>query len=226
MQNNEQKAGTAAEKRTAADSIPSASLVQNGVLAEAISVKPILFSTEMVTAILDGRKTMTRRVMKEQPLSLNFYEDNGDFKRPVMNFPVSKKHFTGVTAPLCPYGWPGDILWVREKWRHNDTQTGYPYHHYQDDTIYTDRDNEKWKPSIFMPKTACRIFLKISDVRVERLQDIDEENIYSEGISNKKFPFKEWERLWKKINGIESWNQNPWVWVIEFELTDCPPGFC
>ena len=237
--------GTNDEHRTAADDSTSASLVQNGMLAEAISVKPILFSTEMVTAILEGRKTMTRRVMKEQPLSLNFYDDNGEFKRPVMNFPVSKKHFTGVTAPLCPYGWPDDILWVREKWRHNDTQTGFPYHHYQDDTIYTDRDNEKWKPSIFMPKAACRIFLKITDVRVERLQDISNWDAKYEGVEllfdkhysdylfknyttgfNFYNPKLSFQTLWEKINGHESWEANPFVWVISFEPTDCPPGFC
>ena len=137
---------------------------------EAAKVRPILFSTEMVKAILDGRKTQTRRLVKFPK----------DFTGEVYNnSPYGLKYSSNLyvdTIQRLAYALPDDILWVREKWRKNDVPTGFPFHHYADNTIYTDRDNEKWKPSLFMPKEACRLFLKVKSVGVERLQDISHED--------------------------------------------------
>lgn len=230
MMNNEQKA----------DLLPSASLVQNGLLAEAVSVKPILFSVEMVRAILEGRKTQTRRQIKKQPaINLGWCG-------------TSKKYWSEHPDDLkteylkCPYGGIGDILWVRETWNYkgNTQQIAYKAN-FDKEILFL---CGKWKPSIFMPKSACRIFLKITDIKVERLQDIREEDAIKEGVnpctdeltminrcnnynnpSTAKWPLVHvvgFKKIWQKINGKESWEQNPFVWVVSFEPTDCPPGFC
>lgn len=162
----------------------------------------------------------------------------------------------------CPYGQPGNVvLWVRETWRQiyneNDSISGYDWSNpiyqykadnpeavYQDDgdgSIAINKDGTErmlpWKPSIFMPRAACRIFLKVTNVRVERLQDISEEDAIAEGVEsltpNSPYPvYQDYRRekgqwvatawasfqtLWQSINGEESWNNNPLVWCITFE---------
>lgn len=178
--------------------------------------RPILFSTEMVRAILDGRKTQTRRVVKDKMLQ----ENNGDVD----------EEFLLLTMDKCPYGKVGNVLWVRETYRHQ--MGSYRYKASPNVVIKTQNMgasmvSDKWKPSIFMPKAACRIFLEITSIRVERLQDISEQDAKAEGTSPKEgIIFKRierydeaFERLWISINGLESWDSNPWVWVIEFKQT-------
>lgn len=189
---------------------------------------PILFSTPMVQAILDGRKTQTRRVIKP--------------------------HLTDVASFIkCPYGKPGDVLWVRETWQEttslhpSDQNYGYIYKASDNGREWENNsENWKWKPSLFMPKQACRIFLKIKDVRVERLQDIDKQSAINEGVQiifdaethvpvYKKYNLKEtlgtinpilsFYILWETINGKGSVELNPWVWVIEFEQIEKPKNF-
>lgn len=203
--------------------------------------RPILFSTEMVKAILEGRKTQTRRVIKPQPKTqhrsdtrLEFYARRGE------NWEVKDKWtgdgFSILDSFKCPYGQPGDALWVRETWQPSASGA---YVHFKADIIGVDA-GKGWKPSIHMPKDACRIFLRITNVRVERLQEISEKDAIGEGIEKSEFGFKNYDKrypvsdymgggneayrsfksLWTSINGEQSWNDNPWVWVIEFERVE------
>jgi len=208
---------------------------------------PVLFSTSMIQAILEGRKTMTRRVINFKQIA----KQSGCTKGTLAYSDTfnSWAIFNGNgEADLClidcPYGKKGDILWVREKFRVNQTPTGFFYHFYTDDD-YTDKDNEKWKPSLFMPKSACRIFLEITNVRVERLNEISEKDAINEGVHKDSAGWYEdylkqdvWNRthtihtakrsfgtLWQSINGRESMESNPFVWVIEFKRVEKPEGF-
>ncbi len=210
--------------------------------------KPILFSTPMVQATLDVRKTMTRRVVKNL-VGATSVEDI--YHRPdglYIGTHLKVGDGQGVTLPFrCPYGNIGDQLWVRETYRiinHSGTASKY---FYKADACQTDiNDNEiKWKPSIFMPKEACRIRLEITNIRVERLQDISQEDSKAEGIytmphrpaSEGCTPHKDksfsrdcfvcaFKFLWNTINGESGngWDTNPWLWVIEFKvLTNLNP---
>ena len=177
-----------------------------------MAIKPILFKTEMVRAILDGRKSCTRKVVKPQPTARY-----------------------GVQCIKPPYQ-PGDILYVRETWKR--ALNGYYYYEdWQRDDI---ADITKWKPSIHMPKEAARIWLNVTNVRVERLQQITEVGIREEGIEVNpnecagKFDFiselfllfqKLWDSTIKKSDLTRyGWDANPWVWVIEFERCEKPEG--
>ncbi len=174
--------------------------------------RPILFSTPMVQAILDGRKIQTRRIVKFKYLP----EIGGSYGERVMIYGKS-----GVLAMFCPYGTIGDILWVRETWSKTDSGR-YIY------KASNPQFNPVWKPSIFMPKEACRIKLLVKNIRVEKLCDITEENAMAEGISLPNYaeqaikdvkypePSDIYAELWDEINGTGAWIKNPWVWVIEF----------
>lgn len=191
-----------------------------------MNTKPILFSTEMVQAILAGRKTQTRRtkglkVVNDNPdshlfNSFSIDNDNATFKR-------LEGMWQGVDVPYKT----GDILWVRETFAFNPDFQFAPI--YKADSNIT--KFIKWKPSIHMPKEACRLFLKVTNVRVERLQDITEMDAIFEGCMQYEKD-TDWmtalygfELLWKKINGESSWKSNPWVWVIEFERIEKPENF-
>ena len=179
--------------------------------------RPILFSTEMVSAILANRKTQTRRIVKGIAL---------DWLAPDMFTP---KFVASEDNKVCPYGYENDILWVRETWALYNLG-GQKYIYKADNVEYA---NPKWKPSIHMPKEACRIRLKIKSVRVERLSDISEQDAIAEGIELIGSRWKQYLKtrldktvespkysyitLWESINGAMSWEKNPWVWVIEFE---------
>jgi len=167
--------------------------------------RPILFSTAMVQAILDGRKTMTRRAVK-----CKLHECFNGFAN------TPKEVFN------CPYGQPGDILWVREKF--TPDRGGY---FYAADNHLTQILN--WKPSIHMPKAAARIWLQVEAVRVERLQDITEADAEGEGAKTVFCQYvndtqgyhsyvEGFRKIWQSINGPESWEQNPWVWVVSFKV--------
>lgn len=184
-------------------------------------MKPILFNTEMVRAIIDGRKTATRRLVKPQDLR-------------VLDSPYHRKHpevsDKVLLERLCepPY-LPGDILYVRETWQKNPYGSGWPYF-YKASPEPFDYVPEKWRPSIHMPREAARLFLRVKSVKVERLQEISGQGLIEEGLfSIEEFrvgmirdKFSEFEQLWdstiKKTDiPIYGWNANPWVWVIEFE---------
>lgn len=200
--------------------------------------RPILFSGAMVRAILEGRKTQTRHVMKPQP------DDDG--KVTVGQIGTSRgSAYVGngssggiVTRVPCPYGQPGDQVWVREAFdpiypQDKDYNGGAPieidyradqgaaYQHRMKDVLHTRR----WKPSIHMPRWASRITLEITAVRVERLQEIDERDAQAEGADptgvNATIGTEHiagfW-LLWDSINASRgfSWATNPWIWVIEF----------
>lgn len=209
--------------------------------------RPILFSGEMVRAILAGRKTQTRRVARR----LGVYTEAG---RVVDLVPLDPDG-DPIDRPVhCPYGAPGDRLWVRETWaaidergeaisrrtRHVDQNCGDRLVYRADDRVLT----EQWRPSIFMPRWASRITLEVTAVRVERLQDITEEDACAEGVEAsattwvRHEPNGDWElsaepfdgatperatardvyeRLWHAINGKRApWSSNPWVWVVSF----------
>jgi hypothetical protein len=222
----------------------------------AIKEHPILFSAPMVRAILEGRKAVTRRVLKpyrKYPI-VNLAE-----AEPMLGY--SGQHNDadswgyeflddGAPAPLsacpelCPYGQPGDRLWVRETWWKLLNGQGYSY---RADGGLPMGPPGKWKPSIHMPRVASRITLEVTGVRVERLQDITPDQILAEGvqipttpegqalidISTKHGPSHflpslsgnstddllraHWAALWVAINGIDSWNANPWVWCVSFK---------
>lgn len=174
--------------------------------------KPILFSTEMVRAILDGRKTMTRRVIKPQPIDPYF---RGGSKNPC-------KELT------CPYQ-PEDILWVRETWQKLDHSIAldvpegvhaYVYKASENGELWErETENWKWRPSIYMPREAARIFLRVTGVRVERLQDISNEDVHKEGFAPWGDKYLRFADFWDHLNAKRGygWDVNPWVWVVEFE---------
>ena len=226
-----------------------------------MTIKPILFNTEMVRAILDGRKTCTRRVIKPQPQSRLCYTYAGSHKGCIgkWTYPNRGAHeFWGEEYKLPenikdeelskqwnpPYH-TDDILYVRETWK--KAPNGYYYYEdWQKDDI---ADVTKWKPSIHMPKEAARIWLKVTDVRVERLQDITPKGAESEGVGNlfyddigygeknygtevdteygiakEQFAWL-WESTIKKSDiDRYGWDANPYVWVIEFERCEKPEG--
>lgn len=193
--------------------------------------RPILFNTEMVKAILEGRKTCTRRAIKFS---------SGMTGRPIgkagdSSNPLGVMYPGGIKRP--PYQ-RGDILYVRETWC--SAYDGEKYFYLADkltnreERLLLNYDNVKWHPSIHMPKEAARIWLKATDVRVERLQEIDIDGIRNEGLSSAavhcgdmEIALKEWEILWNstiKKSDLDryGWSANPWVWVIEFERCEKP----
>ena len=205
-----------------------------------MSVKPILFNTDMVRAIMDDRKTVTRRVVKPQPM---FYTG----RKYVFADDICPKKWEDCSNIINTYQYQtGDILYVRETWCKFDGA-----YHYKSDYGYSDCDkqffeavsNVKWHPSIHMPKEAARIFLKVKNVRIERLQEIDDEQAKNEGANwknGKNVGFEEkmrrssverfaeiWDSTIKKSDtGRYGWDANPFVWVIEFEMCDKPEGWC
>lgn len=200
----------------------------------------MIFNGEMVRAILDGRKTQTRRIMKVQPsdgfhpthngydldLNAHWYTpgvvDKNGYLQP------AKKDVFGVADEnegyTCPFGAVGDRIWVRETWaRYNIDQDSHDMAYRA--TPPADWPEEgRWRPSIHMPRWASRLMLEITGVRVERLQAITLGDICKEigcGLYDFRpatYGFQVWEELWKSIYGEENWQANPWVWVIEFKV--------
>lgn len=200
--------------------------------------RPILFNTEMVRAILQGRKTQTRRIVKLPPWSTQSWDDSGPYEDDPSRIEVVSRVSGCTVEQVCPYGKPGDLLWVRETWA--DLNERYPSMSSQ--IIYrADKEDRaapiKWKPSIFMPRAASRILLEVQDIRVERLQDINEWDAIEEGLEMVDgpdglryygnygddnadtclHPIESYRTLWQSINGPESWHENPWVWVVIFK---------
>lgn len=230
---------------------------------------PILFSTPMVQALLDKRKTQTMRIVKSQPSTVTSEFAHHPLQWPkkpwVARFKYGDRDAYEVTdAYKCPYGKPGDLLWVREKWYAVEREgqgIGNQFIVFDDELDANEaplRSTNKlyrWgcHPSIHMPKEAARIWLQVTDVRVERLQDITETDAIAEGVQPycegvekcpsqycqrmgcqsageyyhylrdlddfPTFSAKEsFESLWQSINGSESWQTNPWVWVVSFKV--------
>ncbi|KPY33117.1 hypothetical protein [Pseudomonas syringae] len=204
-----------------------------------VKERPILFSAPMVRAILSGQKTVTRRALKVQPridASGNFCVGGANYGQDIYGKPVTK-HFVSSD---CPYGQPGDRLWVRESWQ-ADTQVNevaprelshgepiqYPADGASRQTGCSMITPGKTRPSIHMPRWVSRILLEITAVRVERLQAISEEQALDEGVMsceqdiypdrNGYEPLELFGGLWTMINGDGSWQSNPWVWVVEFK---------
>jgi hypothetical protein len=242
-------------------------------MTQIIKETPILFNTAMVQAIESGIKTMTRRIVKIDPAFENShidirsdYETLDSGKRTAGLYAYFYDKDSEVYDTKCPYGhgqpdWgdrqPGDRLWVREtffdcsKFKEADL-----FSHVVGDFIYKEDTDfigcHKWKPSIHMPKVAARIWLEVISVRVERLNDITEQDAIKEGILYDKFLQKygcnacevrgssscragcedgffdnakdPFKYLWQSIYGNESWVVNPWVWVVEFKrITNYTP---
>lgn len=202
---------------------------------------PILFSANMVKAILEGRKTQTRRIIKLQPKKQHSFISQSTVldKSNRITWTYSDENSINCVEVKFPFGKIGDFLWVKETYQIQGNTTKY--------YVYKADKNESiknWKPSLFMPKSAARIWLRITNVRVERLNDISEEDAIAEGIES-KFPdfcdsirygfngklhynylekgimqinsITSFETLWQSIHSEQSWNDNPLVWVIEFE---------
>jgi hypothetical protein len=178
--------------------------------------RPILFSGEMVRAILDGGKTQTRRIVKQQPTPDELAEG---VRFTESGWLLYGREFRGHTI-RCPFGQPGDRLWVRETWAPIPGGPATP----ENGVIYrADEHAEKWlwRPSIHMPRWASRITLEIVTVRVERLWSISRGDAIAEGCPRRRdtggtSPVVWFSELWESINGQASWSINPWVWVIEF----------
>ena len=204
-----------------------------------MAIKPILFNTEMVRAIMDGRKTCTRRLVKPQPdekhtYPLGFVTDSTE-KKEVGCFGFGINEYGGsIQYAKPPYGYaPGDILYVRETWHKGLERYIYRADYSDTDKFYRNgKEIEmKWKPSIHMPKEAARIWLKVTDVRVERLQEISGEGalvegtdkyIHVDGTLNEDQTITSFIGIWNstiKKSDLEryGWDASPWVWVIEFE---------
>jgi len=196
-----------------------------------IKMKPILFSTAMVQVILAGNKTQTRRVVPKRVV--DEYRNYEKFREKVSSFAVLPPQ-----GPECDYYLSrarykvGDILYVRETWFIEPVSKKYGYkadaNKYNEvvidlgDTTTVTLSPDKWQPSLFMPKSAARLFLRVTDVGVEKLLDIRGGGVSREGIvwENNADPVGDFKRLWDSINAKRpgcSWADNPWVFVISFE---------
>lgn len=209
-----------------------------------MKTRPILMSAPMVRAILAGTKTQTRRVVKPVPSTLvdGFYLPFKDEPNNWHGFGGDLIYWYGS----CPYGQPGDRLWVRETWMPDppcDGTWGYTawagsrigqiaavperfqhpaFCNYRASWLHG-TDGLRWTPGIHMPRWASRITLEVTGVRVERLQDISEKDAWAEGcegydddVTGGKSGYSEFHDLWEQINGPESWAANPWVWCVSF----------
>ena len=194
-----------------------------------VKERPIIFSAPMVRALLEGRKSMTRRIVKPQPKE---WAANSNGSWPI--------EWVGEKAvPLsCPYGSPGDRLWVRETHWINEEEAIVEYR--EEGEMPEHMQGERWRPSIHMPRWASRITLEITGVRVERVQDITPADCECEGITGKTLaspvrglPYEEYSNgdgiiyteprlafraLWDSIHGDGAWERNEWVWVISFKV--------
>lgn len=213
--------------------------------------RPILFNAEMVKAILEGRKTQTSRLLKVQPpvadkKIMPLYQVEPMPKVTEVSFHEVLEnnipHCSSISRCKCPFGKIGDHLWVRETFLHIDdtedkldgmgSQTYYKAStDTKSDRAYMEKHGLKWKPSIHMPRSACRLVLEITNVRVERLQDITKEDAKAEGFDYSTHPSAiemgyaigaktNFRFTWEEIYGQSSWNQNPWVWVVEFKVIE------
>lgn len=205
-----------------------------------MKARPIIFKPDMVSAILDGRKTKTRRIVKPSP----GYQASWMEPRLLLECPsASIASVDGAVGaqfehPLggpfswvrCPYGQPGDLLWVRETWQQSGLAYGNPTAgagrmHYRADADHGWQPYwGGWRSPMFMPRWASRLTLRVTGVRVERLQEISEDDAGAEGLRGNEGGewgceglIEDFEALWESINGTGSWDENPWVWVIEFE---------
>lgn len=217
--------------------------------------KPILFSGPMVRAILDGRKTQTRRVIKPAPLpdtdEIRYLDEGWAYEAILESETANYRAF--VANPRrgksfrCPYGAPGDRLWVREAhalvpvtaYRASEAveQVINPTDEWEA-CVYREGWERckpgRWRPSIHMPRWASRIVLEVLDVRMERLREISGQDAIAEGIEpfsgdgittfrdyltgeTGRAAYQSFQTLWQSINGLESWKENPWVWVVEFK---------
>ena len=199
--------------------------------------RPIIFSAEMVRAILDGRKTQTRRVIKGTFIKEGYDPiHNDNLYRFIAPYGCAankdRDEFADEVARWCPYGAPGGQLWVRETF--GIISKGIGFNAY-DEYVYRaddrgDAADIKWRPSIHMPRVASRITLEIVSVRVEKLQEISGHDVLAEGVDNGKSNPKmgiRWENmqrlayatLWDHLNAKRGfgWDMNPWVWVNEFK---------
>ena len=199
-------------------------------------MKPILFNTEMVQAIMEGRKCVTRRIIKPQPVG-KVHHMTG-YK--IDYYAEEKQTPDGLTMPemKLPYQ-PGDILYVRETWKCRES--GYPPRHciieykaggmeefHEIFTLPTAKG--EWKPSIHMPKEAARIFLRVKYCKPERLRDMVLGDVLMEGVTegnSYKDTWKRWHDLWDSTIAADDlptygWEANPWVWVIRFERCEKP----
>lgn len=202
--------------------------------------RPILFSGPMVRALIDGSKTQTRRVVKPQP---SFDMNSADEC-------ICGKSSTQIAwdqmIDSCPYGQPGDRLWVKETHRAVFSKAlDEPHLQYRADGDFREPKNDiehnqfagilddpfgpiiedskrKWRPSIFTHRWASRITLEITGIRVERLNDISEADAKAEGVIWKNYVYaaEAYAELWDAINGPGSWALNPWVWVVEFRKVE------
>lgn len=189
-----------------------------------MNIKPILFNTDMVRAILAGQKTQTRRAIKPQPTRPRWnnigwlgWDDGRGYKM----------------KPPCE---AGDVLWVRETWCKDASRYLYRANYGENEHFYQS-GNEiamHWHPSIHMPKQAARIFLRVKEVRVDWLQAMDEEAAIAEGFADSPAgtdsPLTRFAELWDKTIKREDlrefgWHADPWVWVIEFERCEKPEGW-
>lgn len=200
--------------------------------------RPILFSAPMVRELLDGTKTQTRRRMNVQPhdgaevVCDDFYptviSNNGDEEPGPEVFGAWWSD--GEEAIRCPYGKPSEKLWVREAWR-TEPQFDYLPPRDLDPAVapvqyeagpHADVLGGKLRPSIFMPRWACRLVLTLTHVRAERLHDISRGDAMAEGcpfpnMAGGDDPRQWYADLWRQINGLGAWAENPWVWVVEFQ---------
>ena len=214
----------------------------------------MIFNAEMVRAILDGRKTQTRRPIKWKQTRFTEIGEREDGSK----WPWSEdaEHACDFWHP-CPFGAVGDRIWVRETWgvvSHafsddglmidwvpdrpttaihempfgNGYYSGYAIYAADGDFTWGDDDGYEdgrscWKPSIHMPRAASRILLEITDVRVERLRSMSQDDARAEGVIAASGPMEAglaFRELWDSIYGEESWKANPWVWVIEFKRVE------
>lgn len=216
--------------------------------------RPILFQGDMVRSLLAGTKTQTRRIVKPQPDDTHNgqpYWHIGGLRTSWLHRPVGAEPHWGNNPLLCPYGVAGDRLWVRESFAEEYDYCDHPempgaprehFHyawHYRADGEPQRAELEGclsgWKPSIHMPRSVSRILLEITEVRVERLQDISEGDARAEGITdggctecgnpepcgctNPSPDARDaYCHLWGQINGPDSWTVNPWVWAVSFKV--------
>lgn len=211
--------------------------------------RPILFSAPMVRAILAGTKTQTRRAVKPQPDITGMHTQDGEGRswgpKDVEYRTHDAEHYLSIPGasfgPMrCPYGTLGDRLWVRETWAPYDEKT---IRDRELDGIFYRADDEQkhetdgaWRSPIHMPRWASRLTLEVTGIRVERLHGISPEDALAEGVRaweesesremaavlNMHDPRDAYAQLWESINGLGSWDANPWVWVIEFRRCDVP----